>query len=116
MNFKLIIAIVDDERTDPVRKAARDAGATGITIIGNARGEGLEPAKSFFGLTLDAKRDVLLFLVDAHLSRHILETISRTANFDSNSSTGIAIQIDVEDAVGTCDQMSKLSELVRSKL
>lgn len=116
MHFKLIIAFVDDEKTNPVMKAARDAGATGTTIIGNARGEGLVPAKSFFGLTLDAHRDVLLFLVEAHLSRHILETICRTAEFDSKPSTGIAIQIDVEDAVGVSHQITKLSELVETKL
>jgi len=116
MHFKLIIAFVNNEKTHPVMKAARDAGATGTTIIGNARGEGLVPPKSFFGLTLEAQRDILLFLVEAHLSRHILETISRTAEFDSKPGTGIAIQIDVEDAVGVSHQINKLSELVEAKL
>lgn len=43
MYFKLIVAFVDDDNTDAVMKAARDAGATGATVIGNAHGEGLQP-------------------------------------------------------------------------
>ncbi|MCB1614871.1 MAG: hypothetical protein KDI30_02550, partial [Pseudomonadales bacterium] len=74
----------------------------------NARGEGLQKTKTFFGLTLDTQRDVLLFLVEQHLSRHILEEIARVGDFDSSPGTGIAIQIDVEDAVGVSHQVSAL--------
>ena len=97
-------------------KAAREAGATGATIIANARGEGLNPTKSFFGLSLGAQRDVLLFLVETHLSRDILETISRVAKFEEEPGTGIAIQIDVEDAVGVSHQIEKLTNIVEEKL
>lgn len=116
MRFKLIIAFVDDDKTAPVMKAAREAGATGATIISNARGEGLRPAKTFFGLTLETQRDVMLFLVEQHLSRHILETICATANFDTTSGTGIAFQIDVEDAVGVSHQIKQLTPIVEEQL
>jgi len=116
MHFKLIIAFVDDDKTSDVMKAARDAGATGATIIGNARGEGLKPAKSFFGLALETQRDVLLFLVEAHLSRTILETVCTVAEFDSRPGTGIAIQLDVEDAVGVSHQVQRLTEILENKL
>lgn len=116
MHFKLIIALVDDHKTEDVMKAARQAGATGSTVIGNARGEGLQPAKTFFGLSLESQRDVVLLLVEQHLSRKILENISDTAAFDSTSGTGIAFQIDVEDAVGVAHQIESLSKLVEEKL
>jgi len=116
MQFKLIIAFVDDEKTKSVMQAARDAGATGATIIGNARGEGLNPTKSFFGLALESQRDVVLFLVESHLSRSILEQIGEVAEFDTQPGTGIAIQIDVEDAVGVSHQIQKLTEVVEEKL
>ena len=38
----------------------KQAGATGITVVGSARGEGLVPNKTFFGLSLEEQRDVLL--------------------------------------------------------
>ena len=59
MHFKLILVFVDDNKTDDVLKAARDVGATGATIINNARGEGIEQKKTFLGLNLETQRDVL---------------------------------------------------------
>lgn len=116
MHFKLIIAFVNDDKTTEVMKAAREAGATGATIIGNARGEGLTPVKSFLGLSLGTQRDVILFLVEGHLCRDILETIGRVAQFDEKPGTGIAVQLDVEDAVGVSHQIEKLTDLVEEKL
>ena len=116
MHFKLIIAIADDDKTSSVMKAAREDGATGATIIGNARGQGLNPSKSFLGLSLKSQRDVLMFLVEGHLSRKILETICRVAEFEEKPGTGIAIQVDVEDAVGVSHQIEKLTDIVEKNI
>jgi nitrogen regulatory protein PII len=112
MHFKLIIAFVNDDVTDAVLDASRLAGATGATVINNARGEGIKKSKTFFGLTLDTQRDVLLLLVEEHLSRDVLETISTVGKFDNSPGTGIALQIDVEDAVGVSHQIQQLTEKV----
>ena len=116
MRFKLIIAFVEDTKTDAVLDAARSAGATGATVINNARGEGLNQKTTFFGLTLDVQKDVLLFVVEEHLSRHILETIDRVGEFDQESGQGIAIQIDIEDAVGVAHQVATLTKAVEDEL
>jgi len=116
MHFKLIIVFVEDNVTDKVMDAARTAGATGATVINNARGEGVKQSKTFFGLSLETQRDVLLFLVEEHLCRHILEEIEKVGEFDEKPGTGIAIQIDVEDAVGVSHQISQLSTTVENKL
>ncbi|MGC9401502.1 MULTISPECIES: P-II family nitrogen regulator [Vibrio] len=116
MRFKLILAFVEDSKVDIVLDAAREAGATGATVINNARGEGLNKKKTFFGLTLEVQKDVLLFVVEEHLSRHILETISDVGEFDSESGQGIAVQIDVEDAVGVAHQVETLTKVVEDKL
>jgi nitrogen regulatory protein PII len=116
MHFKLIIALVEDDKTNRVLDAAREAGATGATVINQARGEGVEQAKTFFGLSLETQRDVLLFLVEEHLARDILETIAEVGEFDSKAGTGIAFQVDVEDAVGVSHQIRKLTNVVEEKL
>lgn len=116
MHFKLIIALVEDDKTDAVLDAAREAGATGATVINHARGEGLTRSKSFFGLALETQRDVLLFLVEEHLSRTILEKISNVGEFDVKPGTGIAFQVDVEDAVGVAQQVASLTETVEEQL
>ncbi len=110
MHFKMIMVFVEDDKTDAVMKAAREAGATGATVINNARGEGLKKSKTFFGLSLETQRDVVLLLVEEHLSRHILEEISRVGEFDAKPGTGIAVQVDVEDALGVAHQVQKISD------
>jgi len=116
MHFKLIIALVEDDKTDAVMEAARSEGATGATVINNARGEGLKQSKTFFGLTLETQRDMLMFLVEEHLSRKILEKIAKVGEFEDKPGTGIAFQIDVEDAVGVGQQIRKLTEVVEEEL
>jgi nitrogen regulatory protein PII len=116
MHFKLIIAFVEDNETQNVLEAARDAGATGSTVISQARGEGMEKSKTFFGLTLETQRDVVLLLVEEHMSRSILETIARAGHFDERPGHGIAFQVDVEDAVGVSHQVRKLFETVKEEI
>ena len=116
MHFKMIVVFVEDSKSDDVLEAAREAGATGSTIINNARGEGLEVSKTFFGLSLETQRDVLLLLVEEHLSRHILEEIGRAGQFDEEPGTGIAFQIDVEDAIGVFHQSKQISQNVEELL
>lgn len=116
MHFKLIIALVEDDKSNQVLDAARAAGATGATVINQARGEGVQQAKTFFGLSLETQRDVLLLLVEEHLARDILETIATVGEFDSKQGTGIAFQVDVEDAVGVSHQIRRLSNVVEEKL
>ncbi len=116
MHFKLIIAFVEDEKTDLVLATARENGAKGATVISNARGEGLKQQRTFFGLNLESQRDALLMLVEEHLSRHILEKIASVAEFDSKPGTGIAFQVDVEDAIGVSHQVEKLTYEIEDKL
>lgn len=116
MHFKLIVTFVEDSETQAVLEASRKAGATGSTVISQARGEGMEKSKTFFGLTLEAQRDVVLLLVEEHMSRSILETIARVGRFDEKPGTGIAFQVDVEDAVGVSHQVRKLFETVREEI
>lgn len=116
MHFKLIISLANDDKTDAILDAAREAGATGATVLNQARGEGLEQAKTFFGLSLETQRDMLMFLVEEHLCRHILEKIAEVGEFESRPGTGIAFQMDVEDAVGVTHQIEQLTEVVEEKL
>ena len=116
MHFKLIVAFVESSETESVLKAARESGATGSTVISQARGEGAEQPRTFFGLSLEPQRDMILMLVEEHLCRTILETIARVGRFDERPGTGIAIQIDVEDAVGISHQVRKLADTVEKEI
>ncbi len=106
MHFKLIVVMVEDHHTSEILAAAREEGATGATVLNQARGEGLSPTKTFLGLSVGNQVDVILMLVEEHLSRHVLEKIAEVGKFDETSGTGIAFQVDVEDAIGVRHQIS----------
>lgn len=116
MRFKLIIVLVDDRKSDLVLDTARKHGATGATVITNARGEGIEQQKTFLGLTLEGQRDVVLMVVEEHRAREILEAIANEARFDEEPGTGIAFQLDVEDALGVKHQMQAWQPIVEEEI
>ena len=116
MNLKLVVALVSDDKTDAVVDAAREAGATGATVITACRGEGLRPGKTFLGLELSAQRDVVFFLVVEPKAREILETIAVAGNFDEEPGAGIAFQIGIEDAVGLRSQAEALLKEIEARL
>ena len=116
MRLKLIVALVSDDKTDAVIDAARAGGATGDTIITGVRGEGLKPQKTFFGLDLAAKRDVVLFLVVETRARDILERICEAGRFEQEPGAGIAFQIPIEDAVGLSTQLPTILEKIEDEI
>jgi hypothetical protein len=116
MKFKVIMALVTDDRTDRIIGVARREGATGCTVVKNARGEGLVPPKTFFGLGLEEQRDLVLFLVEEHLSRNVLEAIAEEGRFDEVVGAGIAFQLDVEDAVGLSSQLPVIKDEIEGEI
>lgn len=109
MDFKLIMVFVDHNRTEAVLDAAREAGATGATIINNAQGSGLKPQLTFFGLEFMASRSVILILVEARRSSEILEAVSNAGGLDESMDTGIALELDVSRALGLSEHIKALS-------
>jgi len=116
VKFKLIVVLVTDEKTETVCETARKSGATGATVITSARGEGLVPKKTFLGLDLAGQRDVVMLLVEEHLSRHILEDLSKAGGFEEEPGTGVAFQIDIEDAIGLGSQIETIEKEIEDQI
>lgn len=112
MHFKLLIAFVDNALTDAVLGASRKSGATGATIITNAKGQGLEPIKGFFGLEIMAQREIVLVLVESRRAEAVLEAIRVASKMDDSLDTGIALMLDVDQAVGLREHIRKLEQTV----
>lgn len=110
MKFKLLVVMTDDKISDRVIETARSNGATGCTVITSCRGEGLKPAKTFMGLNVAGQREVILLLVEEHLSRLILEAIAAACSFDIEPGAGVAFQIDIEDAIGLRAQIETIEQ------
>jgi nitrogen regulatory protein PII len=104
MRSKCIIATVKPNLTDQVVNSAKEAGATGATII-PASGTGLHEAKTFFGLSLDIRTEVILFLVAEDRVEPVLSAVKAAGRLHEPG-TGIAFVLDVEQTVGLESQLS----------
>jgi len=106
MAYKSIVAMVKPDLTDMVVNSAKQVGATGATII-PASGTGAHDAKTFFGLSLDIRTDVVIFLVDGEMVEPVLSAIKEAGRF-SEPGTGVAFVLAVEQTAGFESQLSKL--------
>ena len=111
MRFKVILALVNDDYQDEVIKSAKEAGATGVTIL-NARGEGIHKHKSFFGLTMEVQKDMLLFLVEDFNSNEIMDAIYKAGQL-SEHGNGIAFSWTVDRAIGLESQLPVIEKEIK---
>ncbi len=113
MKFKLVLAPVKTHKTDPIVDAAKAAGATGATII-SARGTGMHEAKTFFGLTLEDQTDIVMFLLEEHLVKPVMEAIKEAGEFHKPG-TGIAFVLPIENVIGMESQIERFREQIRDQ-
>ena len=113
MKFKLVLAPVKPHKTDAVVDAAKAAGATGATII-PARGTGMREAKTFFGLTLEDQTDIIMFLLEEHVVKTVLDAVKTAGEFHKPG-TGIAFVLPVENVLGMESQIERFKEEIREK-
>lgn len=112
LKFKLIMVFVDDRKIDPVIDAGRAAGATGATIIPHARGQGMMPQLTFFGLEFLAACSIVLLVVEARRARAVMEAVSLAGGLDESANTGIALEIDVSSVEGLSEHIRILEREV----
>jgi nitrogen regulatory protein PII len=105
MAFKCIVVMLKPDLTDKVIEAAKKVGATGATII-PASGTGIHEAKTFFGLSLDVRTEVLLFLVHEQAVEPVLAAVEKAGRF-RDPGTGIAFAVPVDNTCGLESQFSR---------
>lgn len=97
-NYECIICIVNHGFTDLVMTAAKNAGATGGTIL-SARGTGNKDIGEFFGVTVTPEKDIALILVPRAIRDKVLQSVNEGAGM-STKGMGIAFSLPVSDVVG----------------
>lgn len=110
MKFKLIMVFVDEDKANATLDAAREAGATGATIINSARGQGLERVIGILGLEILDPRTVIMILAEERRAETILNAVTKTGGLDESLKTGIALMIDVEKALGVSEHIRSLEQ------
>ncbi len=113
MKFKLITAFVKPQVTNHLVDTMKEEGATGATIT-PSRGTGVKEGKTFFGLTIEDRTDMITFLVEEHMVMKLLETMEKRCKFDEPG-TGIAFVTPIEHAIGLESQMSVFKSQAREE-
>jgi len=93
--------VLDALETLPAASHPMDVMRTGVSVLGCAL-----PEKDDHNIA--GARDMILMLVEEHLSRHILEQVAADCGFDTKPGTGVAFQIDIEDAIGLRSQIATI--------
>ena len=109
MRFKLIMTLVSPDITNDVIEVAKKAGATGDVIM-PARGSGSNQSK-FFGVSLEDKTNVILFVVEEHTVNKVLDALTRDCNI-CDPGNGIAIVLSIDKVAG----MERQIESIKTKL
>ena len=99
--YEMIVCVVNAGFSDSVMSAAREYGAKGGTVFG-ARGTANKEAETFFKITIQPEKEVVLILVPAKLKDDILRAIYEKVGLNTPGQ-GIAFTLPVESAVGLPD-------------
>lgn len=93
----VIISIMDKGNAETVMEAAREAGATGGTII-KAKGTGADIAK-FFGISISEEKEMLYIVSEREKRDSIMHAIMDKAGPSTNAH-GIVFSLPVDKVVG----------------
>ena len=83
-NNSLIMVIVNQGHTDEVMETAKKAGARGGTIL-RARFNGSEESKQFYGITLQAEKEIIMILAGNPNRNLIMESINKEHGVNSEA-------------------------------
>jgi len=98
--YSLIVTIVNRGYSDEVMDAAREAGAQGGTIL-YSRGAGVHETETFFGISIQPEKELVLILAKEELRAPIMQAIVRKAGLNSEG-RGLSFSLPVSAVTGIC--------------
>ena len=97
-NHEAIFCIVNSGFSDAVMEAAKKHGARGGTII-NARGTASKHAETFFHITIEPEKEIVMILVPTDIKDDVLHALYKEVGLDT-AGQGIAFSVPVDGVVG----------------
>ena len=97
-----IFCIVNSGYSDAVMDAAKKLGARGGTVI-NARGTAGKEAETFFKITVEPEKEIVMILVPASIKDDVMHALYKEVGLDS-AGQGIAFSMPVDSVVGLSDE------------
>lgn len=94
----LIFVIANQGSTDLVMDAAREAGATGGTVV-HAKGTGTELVQRFFGVSIASEQEMIFILTRSETKKPIMKAIMAKAGIQSDAQA-LVFSLPVGDIAG----------------
>ena len=94
----LIVVIANQGSTDLVMDAAREAGATGGTVI-HAKGTGTDLVRKFFGVSIASEQEMVFILARSEAKKPIMKAIMAKAGIQS-AAQSLVFSLPVGDIAG----------------
>ena len=104
-SYEMIVCVVNAGFSGSVMDAAKEAGAGGGTVI-HARGTANKEAESFFKITIQPEKELVLLLVPTEIKDNVLHAIYKNAGLKT-AGQGIAFSVAVNNAVGLNKSLPK---------
>ena len=98
INYDLIVSIVNQGYSDEFMNTAREAGASGGTVI-SARGQAHEGAVKFFGISVQDEKEIILILASREKKVPIMQAVCEAHGLNSKAH-GIVFSLPVEEILG----------------
>ena len=96
--YEMIVCVVNTGFSDAVMSASRACGARGGTVI-NARGTANPEAESFFKITIQPEKEIVMIVVPSAIKDDILHALYKDVGLNTPGQ-GIAFTLPVDAAVG----------------
>ncbi|MDR0443324.1 MAG: P-II family nitrogen regulator [Treponema sp.] len=94
----LIVSIINHGFSDDFMNTAREAGATGGTVM-NARGQAHQGAVKFFGVSVQDEKEIILILTTREKKVAIMQAVSEAHGLNSEAQ-GIIFALPVDSVLG----------------
>lgn len=101
VKYEVIFCIVNAGFSSVVMDAARQSGAQGGTVI-RARGTANKEAESYFNITIQPDKEIVMILVPASIKDGVLHAIYRNVGLNT-AGQGIAFSVPANQVVGISD-------------
>ncbi|MFA6860139.1 MAG: P-II family nitrogen regulator [Clostridia bacterium] len=96
--FDLIVSVVNDGFSDYVVETARNAGASGATII-KGRGTSIHETDKFLGISIQPEKELILVLVKKEDRNRIMTEICASAHLNEQGK-GLCFSLPVSNMQG----------------
>ena len=107
-SHEAIFCIVNDGYSEAVMDAAKQLGARGGTVI-NARGTAGKEAETFFHITVQPEKEIVMILVPKEIKDNVLHALYKQVGLDT-AGQGIAFSVPVDSGVGLTEEKPAKAE------